>query len=153
LVSWYDAAEYCNRLSRKEGLRPAYSGSGTNISCDFTADDYRLPTEAEWEYAAKGGNKSGGYTYAGGNDPGSVACYKSNSGNKTQPVGGRPANELELYDMSGNVWEWCWDWYGSYGSASQTDPPGAVLGRQPGESRRRLELRRGGPASGLSERR
>ncbi len=127
-VSFYDAAEYCNWLSRKEGLRPAYSGSGNAISCDWTADGYRLPTEAEWEYAAKGGNRSGGYKYSGGNDPGSVGWYNTNSGNRTQPVGGKQSNELGLFDMTGNVWEWCWDWYGKYGSSAETDSRGPSSG-------------------------
>jgi formylglycine-generating enzyme required for sulfatase activity len=136
LVSWNDATEYCNWLSRKEGLRPAYSGSGSTISCDFSANGYRLPTEAEWEYAAKGGNRSGGYKYSGGNDPGSVGWYNANSGYKTQPVGGKQANELGLYDLTGNVWEWCWDWYGSYDIASQNDPRGPSSGG--------IRVRRGG---------
>jgi formylglycine-generating enzyme required for sulfatase activity len=127
-VSWYDAVEYCNWLSRKEGLRTAYSGSGTNITCDFSADGYRLPTEAEWEYAAKGGTSGRGYKYSGGNDPDSVAWHGSNSGGRTRPVGGKQPNELGLYDMSGNVWEWCWDWYENYGSLAQTDHRDPSLG-------------------------
>jgi formylglycine-generating enzyme required for sulfatase activity len=125
-VSWFEAVEYCNKRSLKEGLTPAYRGSRDNITCDFSAAGYRLPTEAEWEYAAKGGNKDYMvFEYSGGNSPGSVAWYKDNSGSSTHPVGTKQPNSLGLYDMSGNVKEWCWDWRGSYSGGSQTDPRGA----------------------------
>jgi formylglycine-generating enzyme required for sulfatase activity len=128
-VSWLEAVEYCNKRSIKEGLTPAYSGSGNNITCNWNANGYRLPTEAEWEYAAKGGNRDPMiYEYSGSNSVDAVAWYDSNSGNSTQPVGRKAPNSLGLYDMSGNVWEWCWDWYGSYGSGTQNDPHGASSG-------------------------
>jgi formylglycine-generating enzyme required for sulfatase activity len=126
-VSWFDAVEYCNKRSVKEGLTPAYSGSGNNITCNWNANGYRLPTEAEWEYAAKGGKPDAiAYAYAGSNSVDAVAWYTSNSGGSTKPVGTKEPNSAGLYDMSGNVWEWCWDWYGIYPSGKQTDPRGTT---------------------------
>lgn len=106
-VSWDDIQDFLRKLNAQSSGRR-----------------YRLPTEAEWEYAVRGGNKSRGYKYSGGNDVGSVAWYYDNFGYKTHPVGQKSPNELGLYDMSGNVWEWCQDWYGPYGSSFQTDPTG-----------------------------
>lgn len=109
-VSWLDATAYCAWLSAKTG------------------HNYRLPTEAEWEYAAKGGAHSKGYPYAGGGDLKKVAWFNKNSAGKTHPVGEKEPNELGLYDMSGNVWEWCGDWYGTYDSQTETDPTGPGKG-------------------------
>ena len=134
--SWYDAVEYCNKLSDKEDKQKCYSDSGNDIKCNFNANGYRLLTEAEWEFAAKGGNKGNGYKYAGSNTITEVTEYEGNNDESTKPVGGKQANELGVYDMSGNVWEWCWDWYGDYSSDSQDNPRGSLLGSN--------RMRRGG---------
>jgi formylglycine-generating enzyme required for sulfatase activity len=125
-VTWPDAVAYCNWLSAKAGLTPCYSGKGRLIQCDFAANGYRLPTEAEWEYAARGGQLSRGYLYAGGNNPDDVAWYNVNAGGQAHPVGQKQPNELGLYDMSGNAWEWCWDLYEAnyYATSPASDPTG-----------------------------
>jgi formylglycine-generating enzyme required for sulfatase activity len=126
-VSWHDAVAFCNRLSDREGLSKVYAMSGIAVTADFSRNGYHLPTEAEWEYAARGGKVSRGFTYSGSKDLGQVAWFRSNSGSATHTIGAKTANELGLHDMSGNVWEWCNDWYdsGYYGKSPQDYPAGA----------------------------
>lgn len=109
-VSWNDCQEFIRKLNA------------------LTGQHFRLPTEAEWEFACRGGNNSRGYKYSGSNNLSSVAWYDGNSGKKTHPVATKSPNELGIYDMSGNVMEWCSDWYGKYSSGAQTNPKGPYDG-------------------------
>lgn len=110
ILSWNDCQEFIMKLNA------------------FTGKNFRLPTEAEWEFAARGGNKSRGYKYSGSDRLDDVAWYEGNSGNETHPVKTKAPNELGIYDMSGNVFEWCQDWYGSFNKEIQTDPIGPDCG-------------------------
>ena len=109
-VNWNDCQEFIRKLNR------------------ITGEKFRLPTEAEWEFAARGGNKSKGYKYSGSNDIEAVAWYRDNSDQKSHPVGTKQYNELGIYDMSGNVSEWCNDWYGAYRNTEQINPTGPAKG-------------------------
>jgi len=138
-VTWYDAIDYCNKRSQKEGLTPAYTVNGRNVTWNTRANGYRLPTEAEWEYACRSGTTTAYNTGVSISD--NTGWYDANSGDRTHPVGQKAANAWGLYDMHGNVFEWCWDWSGNYSSEAQTDPRG-VEERGPSWSPNRMQ--RGG---------
>ena len=135
-VSWFDVIEYCNRLSEREGLLAAYTINGQEVSWNRSANGFRLPTEAEWEYACRAGTIT---PFSTGSD---ISTNQANyDGNRpynnnargvyrqmTTPVGSFPPNSFGLYDMHGNVGEWCWDWNVEYNRTAQTDPTGAASG-------------------------
>mgnify|MGYP002400465626 CR=1 FL=1 len=134
-VTWFDAVEYCNRRSLADALTPAYTITAAGADWDRNADGWRLPTEAEWEWACRGGSAS---SVPGGDltdtqcglDPllDVVGWYCGNAGAGTHPVGGKAPGPRGLYDMHGNVWEWCSDWYGPYEAEEQRDPVGPATG-------------------------
>ena len=115
-VSWNDCQTFINKLNQL-------------LAGQLGGKRFALPTEAQWEYAARGGKKSRGYKYSGSNTLDNVAWYTSTTNDRgTKPVGTKTPNELGLYDMSGNVFEWCQDWYGSYSDSAQTNPTGPATG-------------------------
>lgn len=134
-VTWFQAAAFCNALSAFVGLSPCYRIDGEQVEWVYDADGYRLPTEAEWEYACRAGTTSKWFFGDNPEDLGRYAWFTGNSGDKVQPVGEKEPNPWGLYDMSGNVWEWCWDWYAEY-SPSHTQLLNDPAGPGSGEYRR-----------------
>ena len=152
-IKWNDAVAFCNKLSILAGLTPCYSGEGKAITCNFNANGYRLPTEAEWEYAARGGKNNSPFEYSGSDTIDDVAWYQYNS--KISEVAKKAPNALGLYDMSGNVKEWCWDIsngvYNNYNDIKdKKDPTGITEGISSGDAYSRI-VRGGGSGSSQKE--
>ena len=146
MVNWYEALIFCNKLSVRDKLQPVYRVNGSTNPDDWKevpaneaatqwevewidgANGFRLPTEAEWEYAARGGVNKDNQRYAGSNNAEDVAWFHENSETMSHTIGIKGPNELNLYDMSGNVMEWCWDWQGAYTAGAKENPRGADPG-------------------------
>ncbi|MFT5454472.1 MAG: sulfatase modifying factor 1 [Myxococcota bacterium] len=128
-VNWYDAIAFCNRLSKFEGLQPPYIVRGQQVTWNWGANGYRLPTEAEWEYAARSGGRNRG-PLPGGGPAADVAWHSANARGSTHPVKQKRATELGLYDVGGNVREWVWDYPMSFGTGYAIDPTGPTTGTQ-----------------------
>jgi len=124
-VSWFEAVDFCNALSELEGLTSSYSRNQDSlVVCDFAVNGYRLPTEAEWEYACRAGTESDFYAGNSEEDLNAVAWHAGNAEGSTHPVGSKDGNGFGLQDMHGNVAEWCWDWYDpAYYASSPTEAP------------------------------
>ena len=126
-VSWYDAVAYCNWKSKQDGFQEVYTINAKNVTANWNANGYRLPTEAEWEFAARSRGKD--QKWAGTSSESQLTTYANGRGESdgfkyTAPIGSFKANDLDLYDLSGNVWEWCWDWKADYSKNSSTNPKG-----------------------------